>query len=136
EYFPIGHPMLSAGQAGESAVALQRNAIHTATRWSVATAAAKASRSSSGQGQAAAAVSSPGVGGVSCLPSVSLLRSLSPREASCGLSGHPGWIHFSGNGCFWGAAKSTSFGGVPRPVSMLSATGTDAPWQSLLSRCR
>ncbi|RNC52010.1 hypothetical protein TcCL_ESM10812 [Trypanosoma cruzi] len=25
---------------------------------------------------------------------------------------------------------------VPRPVSMLSATGTDAPWQSLFSRCR
>ncbi|KAF5213655.1 hypothetical protein ECC02_013808 [Trypanosoma cruzi] len=33
----------------------------------------------------------------------------------------------SGDGCFWGAAKSTSFGGVPRPFSMLSATGTDAP---------
>ncbi|RNC54337.1 hypothetical protein TcCL_ESM08237 [Trypanosoma cruzi] len=33
----------------------------------------------------------------------------------------------SGDGCFWGIAVSTSFGGVPRPVSMLSATGTDAP---------
>ncbi|RNF05011.1 hypothetical protein TcG_11081 [Trypanosoma cruzi] len=32
----------------------------------------------------------------------------------------------SGDGCFWGAAVSTSFGGVPRPVPMLSGSGTDA----------
>ncbi|ESS60617.1 hypothetical protein TCDM_11851 [Trypanosoma cruzi Dm28c] len=32
----------------------------------------------------------------------------------------------SGDGCFWGAAESTSFGGVPRPVPMLSGSGTDA----------
>ncbi|KAF5214080.1 hypothetical protein ECC02_013358 [Trypanosoma cruzi] len=49
----------------------------------------------------------------------------------------PGATSFSSyNGCFWGAAVSTSFGGVPRSVSMLSTTGTDAPWQSLFSRCR
>ncbi|EKF34784.1 hypothetical protein MOQ_002359, partial [Trypanosoma cruzi marinkellei] len=33
----------------------------------------------------------------------------------------------SGKGFFWGAAESASFGGVRRPVPMLSATGTDAP---------
>ncbi|RNC34240.1 hypothetical protein TcCL_Unassigned02984 [Trypanosoma cruzi] len=32
----------------------------------------------------------------------------------------------SGDGCFWGAAVSTYFGGVPRPLSMLSGSGTDA----------
>ncbi|RNF01810.1 hypothetical protein TcG_11772, partial [Trypanosoma cruzi] len=65
--------------------------------------------------------------GRACSPSVSLLRSLPPREDSRGLSEHPGRIHFSsGDGCFWGAAVSTSFGGVPRPVPMLSATRTDA----------
>ncbi|ESS60456.1 hypothetical protein TCDM_12015 [Trypanosoma cruzi Dm28c] len=33
--------------------------------------------------------------GRACSPSVSLLRSLPPREASRGVSGHPGRIHFS-----------------------------------------
>ncbi|RNC52572.1 hypothetical protein TcCL_ESM10178, partial [Trypanosoma cruzi] len=33
----------------------------------------------------------------------------------------------SGDGCFWGAAVSTSLDGFPRPFSMLPATGTDAP---------
>ncbi|RNC53891.1 hypothetical protein TcCL_ESM08739 [Trypanosoma cruzi] len=33
----------------------------------------------------------------------------------------------SGDGCFWGAVVSTSLDGFPRPVPMLSATGTDAP---------
>ncbi|ESS55065.1 hypothetical protein TCDM_13485 [Trypanosoma cruzi Dm28c] len=66
--------------------------------------------------------------GRACSPSVSLIQSLPPREASCGLSGHPGRIHFSSvNKFLSGAAVSTSFGGVPRPVTMLSGSGTDAP---------
>ncbi|ESS61504.1 hypothetical protein TCDM_10909 [Trypanosoma cruzi Dm28c] len=70
-------------------------------------------------------------------PSVSLLLSLPPREDSRGLSGHPGRIHFSPvNKFLSGTAVSTSFGGVPRPVPMLPATGTEAPWEVLFSRCQ
>ncbi|EKG05292.1 hypothetical protein TCSYLVIO_003634 [Trypanosoma cruzi] len=65
---------------------------------------------------------------------IALLQSLLRRTRGVAGRDHPVacqgiWrdCFSSGDGFFWGAAESTSFVWVPRPGSMLSATGTDAP---------